>query len=135
MTTTNSAQAVSRDQDGDVQGNNDPAARPTRRTFSTEEKLALLSAYEACDPGKKGEFARREGIYSSQLTEWRRARDAGTLAAREPGASRRDRREFDKLEKRNKKLEAELERTRLALDIVGKAHALLEKLSESADNE
>jgi transposase len=118
MTTTNSAQAVSHDQDGDVQENNDPAARPTRRTFSTEEKLALLAAYEACDPGTKGEFARREGIYSSQLT-----------------ASRRDRREFDKLEKKNKRLEAELERTRLALDIVGKAHALLEKLSESADNE
>jgi len=135
MTTTNSAQAVSRDQDGDVQGNNDPAARPTRRTFSTEEKLALLAAYDSCDPGTKGEFARREGIYSSQLTEWRRARDAGTLLARESGASRRDRREFDKLEKKNKKLEAELERTRLALDIVGKAHALLEKLSESADNE
>ena len=135
MTTTNSAQAVSRDQDGDVQGNNDPAARPTRRISSTEEKLALLSAYEACDPGKKGEFARREGIYSSQLTEWRRARDAGTLLARESTASRRDRREFDKLERKNKKLEAELERTRLALDIVGKAHALLEKLSESADNE
>ncbi|OYV63892.1 MAG: hypothetical protein B7X07_07675, partial [Actinobacteria bacterium 21-64-8] len=58
--------------------------------------MALLSAYEACDPGKKGEFARREGIYSSQLTEWRRARDAGTLAARESTASSRDRREFDK---------------------------------------
>ena len=135
MTATNSAPAVSRDQDGDVQDNNDPAARPTRRTFSTEEKLALLAAYEACDPGKKGEFARREGIYSSQLTEWRRARDAGTLAARESTTSRRDRREFEKLEQKNKRLEAELERTRLALDIVGKAHALLEMLSESADNE
>jgi transposase-like protein len=135
MTAINSAQAVSRDQDGDVDNNNDPAARPTRRTFSTEEKLALLAAYEACDPGKKGEFARREGIYSSQLTEWRRARDAGTLAARESTASRCDQREFDKLEQKNKKLEAELERTRLALDIVGKAHALLEKLSERADNE
>ena len=135
MTAINSAQAASRDQDGDVHNNDDPAARPTRRTFSTEEKLALLVAYDACDPGKKGEFARREGIYSSQLTEWRRARDAGTLAARESGAARRDRREFDKLEKKNKQLEAELERTRLALDIVGKAHALLEKLSESADNE
>ena len=135
MTAINSAQAVSRDQDGDVQDNTDPAARPTRRTFSTEEKLALLAAYEACDPGKKGEFARREGIYSSQLTEWRRARDAGTLAARDSNSSRRDRREFDRLEQKNKRLEAELERTRLALDIVGKAHALLEKLSESADNE
>ena len=119
MTATNSAQAVSRDQDGDVHDNNDPAARPTRRTFTTEEKLALLAAYETCDPGKKGEFARREGIFSSQLTEWRRARNAGTLVRSESATSRRDRREFDQLEKKNKRLEAELERTRLALDIVG----------------
>ena len=135
MTAINPALELSRDQDGDVQDSNDPAARPTRRTFTAEEKLALLSAYDACDPGTKGEFARREGIYSSQLTEWRRARDAGTLVARESSASRHDRRELDKLEAKNKRLEAELERTRLALDIVGKAHALLEKLSESADNE
>jgi transposase-like protein len=118
-----------------MQDNIDPAARPTRRIINTEEKLALLAAYDACDPGKKGEFARRNAIYSSQLTEWRRARDAGTLVARESTALRRDQREFDKLEQRNKRLEAELERTRLALDIVGKAHALLEKLSERADNE
>ena len=110
-------------------------SRSMSAPVSIAMKLALLVAYDACDPGKKGEFARREGIYSSQLTEWRRARDAGTLPARESGAARRDRREFDKLEKKNKQLEAELERTRLALDIVGKAHALLEKLSESADNE
>ena len=62
----------------------DPTARPTRQTFSIEEKLELLAAYEACDPGKKGEFARREGIYSSQLAEWRRARNTGTLATRPP---------------------------------------------------
>jgi hypothetical protein len=60
MTAINSAPAVSRDQNSDVQDNNDPAARPTRRTFSTEEELALLSAYETCDSGKKGEFARRQ---------------------------------------------------------------------------
>lgn len=135
MTATNSAQAASRDQNGDVEDNIDPAARPTRRIISTEEKLALLAEYDACDPGKKGEFARRKGIYSSQLTEWRRARDAGTLGAKASRGSQSDRRELDRLEKKNKKLEAELEHTRLALDIVGKAHALLEKLSESADNE
>jgi len=48
MTTTNSAQVVSRDQDGDVQDNNDPAARPTRRTFSTivDEKAARQAVTE-----------------------------------------------------------------------------------------
>ena len=82
MTTTISASAVSRDQDGDVHDNNDPAARPTRRTFSTEEKLAHLSAHELCDPGTKGEFARREGIHLEEtdpkmhlsfISDWQRA--------------------------------------------------------------
>ena len=103
-----------------------------REEHSAPRRSWLFSAPTRRASPAKGEFARREGIYSSQLTEWRRARDAGTLIAREPGAARRDQREFDKLEKKNKKLEAELEHTRLALDIVGKAHALLEKLSESA---
>jgi transposase-like protein len=74
-------------------------------------------------------------VYSSQLTEWRRARDAGTLGARTSRRSRAEDREIEKLTKKNQRLEDELERTRLALDIVGKAHALLEKLSKSADNE
>ena len=43
--------------------------------------------------------------------------------------------ENDRLLARNKKLEAELVRTRLALEITGKAHALLEMLAESADTE
>jgi hypothetical protein len=67
MTAINSAQAASRDQDGDVEDNIDPAARPTRRIISTEEKLALLAEYDACDPGKKGEFARRNALL--QLTD------------------------------------------------------------------
>jgi transposase-like protein len=74
-------------------------------------------------------------VYSSQLTEWRRARDAGTLGARKSGRSATENREIEKLTKKNQRLEDELERTRLALDIVGKAHALLESLSKRADNE
>ena len=134
MTTTNATKVASHDQNDEVDDNVDPAARPTRRILSVEEKLDILARYEACEPGTKGAFNRREGVYSSQLTEWRRARDAGTLAT----SSRRTRaedREIEKLTKKNQRLEDELERTRLALDIVGKAHALLEKLSKSADNE
>ena len=85
--------------------------------------------------GTEGCFARREGVYSSRLTEWRRARDAGTLGAKTARRTRGENREIDKLTKKNQRLEDELERTQLALDIVGKAHALLEKLSKSADNE
>jgi len=46
-----------------------------------------------------------------------------------------ERKEADRLRKKNERLEAELAKTRTALDIVGKAHALLEMLSESADTE
>jgi transposase-like protein len=122
-----------------VNDDTDPAARPTRRTFTADQKTAILAAYEeATEPGAKGALLRREGIYSSQITEWRKARDAGSLAALEakPRASRRaETKEVDRLRKKNKRLEAELAKTRTALDIVGKAHALLEMLSESADTE
>ena len=135
MTITNAAKVAKYDQNDYVDDNVDPAARPTRRILSVEEKLDILARYEACELGQKGEFARREGVYSSQLTEWRRARDAGTLGAKRSTRTRGENREIEKLTKKNQRLEDELERTRLALDIVGKTHALLEKLSKSADNE
>ena len=52
-----------------------------RHTFTTKYKLEILAAYEAADPGEKGAILRREGLYSSYITEWRRARDVGALAA------------------------------------------------------
>jgi len=71
MTITNATKVAKYDQNDVVDDNVDPAAQPTRRIFSVEEKLDILARYEACEPGTKGEFARREGVYSSQLTEWR----------------------------------------------------------------
>ncbi len=82
---------------------------------------------------------RREGLYSSHIAEWRRQRDAAALEglAPKPRRSRRtpEQVELERLRRRNERLESELERTRLALEITGKAHALLELLSESADTE
>jgi hypothetical protein len=79
---------------------------------------------------------RREGLYTSHIAEWRKARDAAAMEGLAPKA-RKPRRsaeevELDKLRKRNEALEAELDRTRTALEITGKVHALLEQLSESA---
>ena len=139
MTLTNSTSVTTRAHDGVVNDDTDPAARPTRRTFTADQKRTILAAYEeATEPGAKGALLRREGIYSSQITEWRKARDAGSLAALEAkprGSRRAETKEVDRLRKKNKRLEAELAKTRTALDIVGKAHALLEMLSESADTE
>jgi transposase len=111
--------------------------RPRRRTFSAEYKLAILNEVDAAtEPGQVGEILRREGLYSSHLVEWRRAREAGALAGLSTPPRRRRRSPeqaaMERLRVENERLQAELAKTRTALDIVGKAHALLEQLSESA---
>lgn len=115
------------------------AERPRRRTFTAEYKLEMLAAYDAAEPGHKGALLRREGLYSSHLVEWRRARDAGALdgltrRAGRPGRSAEEV-ENQQLRAAVDRLERELAKTKAALDVVGKAHALLELLSESADTE
>ena len=117
----------------------DPAARPRRRHFSAEYKLAVLAEYDAAPEGDKGSILRREGLYSSHVTEWRRARDAGALVALQARTRTPTRHpaevELEKLRRRHERTEAELARTRRALDLMGKASALLESLVESADSE
>lgn len=119
----------------------DPAARPRRRSFTAEYKAAILDEYDRYPVGasERGAILRREGLYSSHIAEWRKQRDAAVLEGLTP-KRRTPRRtaeqvELDKLRARNARLQAELERTRLALEITGKAHALLELLSESADTD
>lgn len=114
--------------------------QPKRRTFTAEYKLAMVAEYDAVtEPGAKGALLRREGLYSSHIIEWRRARDAGALAGvgdkpRKPVRGDADR-EADRLRADNERLRAELAKTRAALDVVGKAHALLGLISESADTD
>jgi transposase-like protein len=114
--------------------------QPKRRSFTAEYKLAMIAEYDAAtEPGAKGALLRREGLYSSHIIEWRRARDAGALAGvadkpRKPARSDADR-EAQRLRAENERLRAELAKTRAALDVVGKAHALLGLISESADTE
>jgi hypothetical protein len=82
---------------------------------------------------------RREGLYSSHIVDWRRARDAGALAglAASRGRKPRDRRDerIAALEADRQRLEQELARARFVVDVQAKLHALLETLSESADTE
>lgn len=120
-----------------------PAPRPSRRAFTAEYKLAVIDKYENAPNGEKGAILRREGLYSSHIIEWTRARDAGRLggelAEPETPAKRAKKSaeqvELEKLRRQNQKLSADLTKTRMALDIMGKAHALLEELSESTDND
>ncbi len=114
--------------------------RPLRRSFTPTQKLEHLAAYEAaCQTNRGGAYLRSEGLFSSQITEWRKLRDAGLLAGKKPGERvgkpsaeqaeiARLRRDLDRAERR-------LATTETALTIMGKAHALLEQISESATDE
>ena len=119
-----------------------PSPRPSRRSFSPEYKLAILAEYESAPNGEKGAVLRREGLYSSHVIEWARARDAGALdrngrfsGVAEPVRRSAESVELERLRARNAKLEADLVKTRTALEIMGKAHALLGQLSESAEDQ
>ena len=114
-------------------------ARPVRRTFSAEYKLAILAEYEAAEDGTKGAILRREGLYSSHIVEWRRAREAGALAGLGPKPRPRtvspEQRELARLVRRAEKAEAELAKARLVIDIQGKASELLERLRAEGDED
>ena len=111
-----------------------------RRSFTPAQKLQHLSEYEtACQQGQGGAYLRREGLYSSLMSEWRRLRDAGVLEGKEPGTRvgrpTAEQAELARLRRRVADAETRLATTQTALDIMGKAHALLEQISESAEPE
>ena len=122
------------------------SAQPKRRTFTAAYKLAMIGKYDAAtEPGAKGALLRGEGLYDSHISYWRKARDSGALksSAAVPAdgvlvAAHKGRpageAENERLRKRLAKAEVKLEQTRAALDIMGKAFALLELLSGSADS-
>jgi transposase-like protein len=124
-------------QDGPVAGGRerpDPGAKAQRRTFTTDYKLSIIEEYDAGNAESRGALLRRERLHTSHVSEWRRKRDAGTLntQAKTSKQRRAGHGEVGRLRRQNERLEAELVQTRLALDITGKAHALLEAISESA---
>jgi transposase len=113
--------------------------RARRRTFTAKYKLEVLAAYDAAPDGEKGAVLRREGLYSSHLVDWRRARDAGALAGltQPRGRPRRDpqQEKITSLERDKRQLEQELAKARFVVDVQAKLHALLQTISESADTE
>ena len=119
-------------------------ARPKRRMFTAAYKARILAAFDALPEGspERGELLRRERLYHSHLEHWRGQQQKGTLPAtsgkpaKNPDADElaRLRAENRKLRARNGRLENELGKTKTALDIAGKAFALLEDISRSADS-
>ena len=113
--------------------------RARRRTFTAKYKLQMLEAYDGAPAGDKGAVLRREGLYSSHIVEWRRARDVGALAGltQPRGRPKRDRQQerITHLEADKRRLEQELATANFVVDVQAKLHALLETISEGADTE
>lgn len=107
------------------------AAKPTRRRFTAEYKLRILREAESQnEPGAIGALVRREGLYSTHLSAWRRQRDRGALEAmrarrrgRKPDPIHGVRQRVAELESENERLQ---ERLRQAEAII----AAQKKLSE-----
>jgi transposase len=122
--------------------------RPARRRFTAEYKLRIVEEVDALRnvPGAIGALLRREGLYSSHLTAWRALRDTGALHALAP--KRRGRKPAEKnplakkvaqLEAQNRRLQKQLEKAELIIDVQKKVAALLgrpiEDLPETGSNE
>ena len=108
-------------------------AKPKRRKFTAQYRLRILEEAESCtQPGEVGRLLRREGLYSSHLTEWRRARREGSLQGLTP--SKRGRKPAERnplsakvheLEAKVARLEKELHTAHTILDVQGKVAGLL----------
>jgi len=104
-----------------------------RRTFTAKYKLEILAKADACTaPGEIGELLRREGLYTSHLTYWRKQRRDGALKelGRPRGRKPADRRDAQiaELRRRAERAEAELQKARKVIEIQGNVSALLEQM-------
>jgi transposase len=107
-------------------------ARGPRR-YSARYKAQILEEYEGLDKAGKGALLRREGLYTSLISEWHKQRDRGALQALatpagRPSADPRDQ-EVARLRRENQRLAGELAKARKVIEVQGKLSALLEQLA------
>jgi transposase-like protein len=132
MTTMTAAQL--RAQTGGMEPDPEVPERPRPpRQYPAAYKLRILAEYEQLDKAGKGALLRREGLYASLISEWRKQRDKGALAALEqrrgrPPVDPRDQK-LARLERDNARLRDQLERARKVIEVQGELSALLGELA------
>jgi len=109
------------------------AEKKYRRKFTAKYKLRILKQADSCtEQGQLGALLRREGLYSSNLTTWRRQRDKGLLSALAP--KKRGRKKSPKnpladrvarLEKENRRLQDKLAKAQIIIDVQKKVSQIL----------
>jgi transposase-like protein len=108
--------------------------KPVRRRFTVEYKAKILAEADACtEPGQLGELLRREGLYSSHVSNWRKQRDAGALAGLAPRRRGRKARpknphsdENERLRRENQRLKEQLRQAELIIDVQKKVSEMLD---------
>ena len=111
--------------------------RAVRRTFTNADKRRILQAADLCTkPGEVGALMRREGVYSSSLSTWRRQREAADLAALAPhkrgpkaDPARVEALQIAQLTRERDKLRVELGKAQLVIEVQKKLTALLDLLA------
>jgi len=111
-------------------------ARARRRTFTTADKRRILRAADLCtQPGEVGALMRREGVYSSSLSTWRRQRETADLAALAPhkrgpkaDPARIDAHILAQVTRERDRLRVELDKAHLVIEVQKKVTALLDLL-------
>src|SRR6266496_4687028 len=98
--------------------------RATRRVFSAQYKLRILAEYERRDRDGRSALLRREGLYTSSISEWRRQREEGALHGLggirgRPPADQRER-EVARLRRENARLQSDLSKARRVIEVQGK---------------
>ena len=106
--------------------------RARRRQFSNADKRRILDAVDRCtQPGEVGALLRREGVYSSSLSTWRRQREAAELAALAPQKrgpkpdAAAEARQVAQLTRENERLKRQLDKAMLVIEVQKKVAALL----------
>ena len=120
-----------------AQSNPEVREKAQRRIYTAEYKLRILQETDTCQEGQIGAILRREGLYSSHLTTWRRQRQAGQLAALRD--DKRGRKavpanplsaQVERLQQENQRLSQQLAQAELVIEIQKKASMLLNMLLE-----
>jgi transposase-like protein len=116
-----------------VQTNSDPEVleNKPRRKFTAKYKLDILRKADSCtEPGQIGTLLRREGLYSSNLTTWRRQRDQGLLDVMSPKKRGRRKQKINPLSQEVARLQKDNERLRNKLKQAETIIEVQKKISE-----
>ncbi len=111
-------------------------ARAQRRRYGARYKARILGEYERLETTERGALLRREGLYSSHISKWRKQRDHGALAALAMPIGRPTAHPLEKevacLKRENAQLQADLTTARRVIEVQGKLSALLDHRATSS---